>query len=302
VSVIAAVARVLKQWSLPLHVRWELYPVKHEAGEKAEYGGSYMEEVDWWKKERKTSLFNEAKYMVPEILLLRGLWSENRRLWRISFPFHLGLYLLIATFVLLLIGSLVMVFGGQIVPGNGWLPSLIYYLTVFFGFVSLTAGTIGVFGLLCRRLADPELKAYSTGEDYFNLSFLLLFFVVSLGAYLFSDPAFHGARAFVYGLLTLGNTPAGYPGSRSLLGSLAIFMSCLVVAYIPLTHLSHMFMKYFIYHKVRWEDTPNLKGGAMEAAILKNLGFKPTWAAPHIGADGQKTWADLAAPQPKGKK
>jgi nitrate reductase gamma subunit len=74
------------------------------------------------------------------------------------------------------------------------------------------------------------------------------------------------------------------------------------VAYIPLTHLSHMFMKYFIYHKVRWEDAPNLKGGAMEAAILKNLGFKPTWAAPHIGADGQKTWADLAAPQPKGKK
>jgi len=57
-----------------------------------------------------------------------------------------------------------------------------------------------------------------------------------------------------------------------------------------------MFMKYFMYHWVRWEDTPNLKGGRIEAAILKNLGFRPTWAAPHIGADGKKTWAEIASP------
>ncbi|MGA2957349.1 MAG: hypothetical protein ABSF48_16685 [Thermodesulfobacteriota bacterium] len=60
---------------MPLHVRWELYPVKHEAGKKAEYGGSYMEEPNWWGKKRERSLFNEIKYMVPEILLLRGLWE-----------------------------------------------------------------------------------------------------------------------------------------------------------------------------------------------------------------------------------
>ena len=31
----------------PLHVRWELYPVPHE-GSKTVYGGSFMEEKDWW--------------------------------------------------------------------------------------------------------------------------------------------------------------------------------------------------------------------------------------------------------------
>jgi len=67
--------RIYKQITMPLHVRWELYPVKHEAGKKAEYGGSYMEERNWWGKKRERSLFNEIKYMVPEILLLRGLWE-----------------------------------------------------------------------------------------------------------------------------------------------------------------------------------------------------------------------------------
>jgi hypothetical protein len=56
-----------------------------------------------------------------------------------------------------------------------------------------------------------------------------------------------------------------------------------------------MFMKYFMYHSVRWEDEPNLKGSRVEAAILQNLGFKPTWAASHVGADGQKTWGKIAS-------
>jgi hypothetical protein len=63
-----------------------------------------------------------------------------------------------------------------------------------------------------------------------------------------------------------------------------------------------MFMKYFLYHFVRWEDKPNFKGSRIEAMILKNLGFKPTWAAGHIGADGEKTWMDIATSEPKGSK
>ena len=114
--------RIYKQIAMPLHVRWELYPVKHEAGKKAEYGGSYMEEPNWWEKKRETSLFNEIKYMVPEILLLRGLKKENPRLWNLSFPFHFGLYLLIGTFIFLFIGALGMIFGTKIAPGKGLVP------------------------------------------------------------------------------------------------------------------------------------------------------------------------------------
>ncbi len=295
IFVLAAVVRVYKQFTLPVHLRWELYPVKHEAGVKAEYGGSYMEEPNWWEKERKSSLFNELKFMGPEIVLLRGVWEENRKLWRLSFPFHFGLYMLIGTFILMVVGAAGMLFGGQIAPGGG-IGSLLYYLTILAGFVGLTLGTVGVAGLLYRRLSDPEMKNYSSPVDYFNLAFILFFFVVALLAWLFVDHSFDGARAYIYSLLTF----SGQGGEgRSSLGWLTIVLASLLAAYIPLTHMSHMFMKYFMYHSVRWADEPNLKGSRIEAAVLENLGFKPTWAAPHIGADGTKTWGDLATSGPK---
>jgi nitrate reductase gamma subunit len=291
--------RIYKQIKLPLHVRWELYPVKHEAGKKAEYGGSYMEELNWWEKEKKSSLYNEIRYMVPEILFLRGLKKENPRLWYISFPFHFGFYLVIGTLVLLVLGAFSMVLGFPIAPGQGVLSSLIYYLTILLGFLGLTLGTVGTAALFRRRLRDPELRNYSAPSDYLNLALIFAFFHISLLAWLFHDPGFDGARAYFYSLLTFGGTPAGMAGSRTFLGALAIILGSLLIAYVPLTHMSHMFMKYFMYHSVRWEDTPNLKGSRIEASVLGNLGLKPTWAAPHIGADGKKTWGEIAASGPK---
>ncbi len=299
---IAAGMRIYKQVTMPLHIRWELYPVKHEAGTKAEYGGSYMEEPNWWEKKQKRSLTNELKFMVPEILLLQGLREKNARLWNVSFPFHFGLYLLTGTFLLLLIGALGMIFGAHIAPGKGSVSSLIYYLTILTGFLGLTLGTVGSAALLRRRVKDPELGNYSGFADYLNLALFLVFFAVGLLAWLFYDHAFDGARAYVYALLTYGGNPGGMPIDRSFLGRLTIVLAALLVAYIPLTHMSHMFMKYFIYHSVRWEDEPNLKGGRLEAAILNNLGFKPTWAGPHIASDGKKTWAEIATSGPKGGK
>jgi len=284
---------------LPLHLRWELYPVKHEAGKKAEYGGSYMEELNWWEKEKKSSLYNEIRYMVPEIFFLRGLKKENPRLWYLSFPFHFGFYLVIGTLGLLVLGAFSMVLGLPVAPGQAVLSSLIYYLTILWGFLGLTLGTVGTAALFRRRLKDPELRNYSSFSDYLNLAFIFAFFLVGLLAWLFHDPGFDGARAYIYSLLTFGGTPAGMAENRTFLGFLSIVLGSLLIAYIPLTHMSHMFMKYFMYHSVRWEDTPNLKGSRIEAAVLENLGLKPTWAAPHIGADGKKTWGEIAASGPK---
>ena len=294
--------RVYRQVKQPLHVRWELYPVQHEAGKKAQYGGSYMEESDWWQKENKSSLFNEVKYMIPEILFLRGLKKENPRLWNLSFPFHFALYLMIGTLALLVLGAFFMILGFPVSPGQGFFISLLYYLTILMGFLGLTLGTAGTAALFRRRRKDPELRNYSSFSDYGNLAFLFVFFHISLLAWLFHDPGFGGARAYVHSLLTFGGTPAGVAGGRSFLGTLAIILGSLLIAYIPLTHMSHMFMKYFMYHSVRWEDTPNTRGSRIEAAILENLGLKPTWAAPHIGADGKKTWAQIASPGVKEKK
>lgn len=261
-----------------------------------------MEELNWWEKEKKNSLFNEIKYMIPEILFLWGLKKENPRLWNISFPFHFGFYLLIGTLALLILGAFSMVLGFPIAPGRGILSSLVYYLTILLGFLGLTLGTMGTAALFRRRLRDPDLRNYSSFSDYWNLAFILAFSLVGLLTWLFHDHAFDGARAYVYSLLTFGGIPAGMGGNRTFLGSLSVVLGSLLIAYIPLTHMSHMFMKYFLYHSVRWEDTPNMKGSRIETAVLENLRLKPTWAAPHIGADGEKTWAQIASSGVKEKK
>jgi nitrate reductase gamma subunit len=67
-----------------------------------------------------------------------------------------------------------------------------------------------------------------------------------------------------------------------------------LLAYIPMTHMSHFVGKFFAYHSIRWNDEPNLKGGPQEAAIVANLMQKVTWAAPHIQSNGEKNWVEVA--------
>jgi hypothetical protein len=58
--------------------------------------------------------------------------------------------------------------------------------------------------------------------------------------------------------------------------------------------MTHFFAKYFTYHSVRWEDTPNLPETKLQKKIDKQLAYIVTWAAPHVSADGKKTWVDIA--------
>ena len=92
VFVIAVVARFIRIQSYPINLRWEIYPIPHE-GARSKHGGSKMEEVDWWEKSHPKSLFHEVVFMLEEMLLLKALYENNRKMWRWSFPFHFGLYL-----------------------------------------------------------------------------------------------------------------------------------------------------------------------------------------------------------------
>jgi len=302
VFVVAAGCRIYRQLSLPVHVRWEIYPVQHEPAAKAAYGGSYMEELNWWEKRRERSLLTELGYMVPEILLIRGLWKENRNLWWVSFPFHFGLYLMIGVFGLLLLGAGLTLWGSAIYTEGSGLRTLLDGLILVMGWGGLILGTVGSLGLLYRRLANPEFRNYATPADYFNLLFILLFFLSALVAGLSNNPSLEGAKAYMLGLLSGGHSPAPYLPGRSIPGAVAIVSASLLGAYIPLTHMSHMFMKYFLYHEVKWDDTPNRPGGRIEAAVRKNLDLKPTWGARHVGADGRKTWGDIASSSPEEEK
>ncbi len=288
---LVAVAARFVFWSrMPMHVRWELYPVAHEGGGRAAYGGSYLEETDWWKKPRQVSLLGELKVMVPEILFLVALREHNPKLWTRSFPFHIGLYLVATATILMMAGGVI----GALMPVAiaGPVARVLAILVPLFGAAGLVLGLLGAIGLYQRRMSS-DMRDYTAPADFFNLVFFVVAFGVALMNFLVVDRDFQGVSGFVANLVTFNLAPLG-SGTALLLLSLSVVLLSLLVAYIPTTHMSHFVGKYFAYHAIRWRDEPNLRGGDQEAAIEEALQRPVSWSAPHIKGDGKKTWLDVA--------
>ena len=133
-AMFAMLAKALRYLRAPEHFRWELYPVPHEKG-RADYGGSYLEELDWWKKPPQIDRVRELKEMMAEVILLKGVFLHNRKVWIFSFPFHLGMYICIGWLLLLLGGAILQAAEVSIGPDAGVVGSVIHYLTVGTGYV-----------------------------------------------------------------------------------------------------------------------------------------------------------------------
>jgi nitrate reductase gamma subunit len=291
ISAVGCVIRVVMYAKQPLHLRWELYPVPHEAPHRAAHGGSYFEEVDWWTKSHKPNLAGEVGAMVPEMLLLKALHEFNRPMWFRSFPFHFGLYLLIATVKLLVISALLLIF----VPAwmAGPLGTVLHVAYLVTGVAGTVLAIVGALALMQARMTDPKLKISTVPGDFFNL----IAFVAALGTlaagYLARGPEDPGILAIVAGLLRF-DTALSIP---PVLGA-GLILCGMLAAYIPYTHMSHFIGKYFTYHSVRWSDEVNLRGGRIEAKLMEYLTYRPTWSAAHMTADGKRTWADVATTNP----
>jgi nitrate reductase gamma subunit len=295
--VLGCVARIVRYAKAPLHLRWELYPVPHEAPGRVKHGGSYFEETDWWTKPSRFGLVGDLKFMIPEMLFLRGLREFNPGLWRRSFPFHFGLYLLAGAIGFLLAGAVLSLAGPS--PAVAALVTVIRFLYSVSGTVGLLLALLGALGLLVRRLTDESLRTYTAPADLFNLIFFLVTFALIAASCLLRPASAPDMLAIAGGALTY-NAALEIPGVLAV----GLFLAAFLVAYIPMTHMSHFIAKYFTYHAVRWDDAPNRRGGRIEARLAEYLTYRPTWSASHIGADGSRTWAQVAAqpPAPEVKK
>lgn len=288
VFLVAVVARFLMWSKMPMHVRWELYPVPHEA-KRAHYGGSYLEEADWTEKPREKSKSAELKAMLPEIFFLVALKEHNKNLWYRSFPFHFGLYLIIAATC----GMFGLAFLGLISESiiNGAFGEFCDWIIKICGYSGLILSLGGAIGLLERRLNDPELKDFTAPADIFNL----VFFIVAFGV-AFINVLVNGmieSFTVIEGMVHFKAAEVGF------LTVLSVLLMGGLVAYIPLTHMSHFVGKYFSYHSIRWDDEPNVNDPEREKEIGKLLSQPVTWAGPHIEAGGKKNWGDLATEEMK---
>jgi len=242
----------------PLHLRWEIYPVPQ--------GRS-----------------GELKIMVPEILFLKGLWEFNRPMWCVSYPFHLGLYLLSAAVVLAI--------GAPVLPAG--LAVLAHSAGVICGTAGAILGLLGSLGLLVRRLTNQELRIYNTAGDIFNLVFFAGTLSLLMAGYWLRPVGSPGPAGILRGAAAWDTTLQ--PPAVLAVGLAA---AALLLAYIPMTHMAHFIAKYFTYHSVRWDERSNVAGGSVQRKMAEYLMYRPTWAAPHVGADGNRTWVDIATTNP----
>jgi nitrate reductase gamma subunit len=280
VLLLGVIARIIRILRMPLHLRWELYPVPHERG-RAHYGGSRLEDVNWWTKQHNPDHVTELWTMLKEILLLKGVWEHNRPLWWGSFALHFALYLLIGVLALAVIGGIMVLTGSPA-------PPVLFAVIKILAWVAYSLGMLGALIMLWKRLLDPKLKLFTTGSHVFNLILLGAIDLTGL-IWMIRDSEYAvSLTGFLAGLVT---PTQSY--DLSTVGYWHVSMVLLFFVYFPFTHMTHAFVKYFTYHSIRWEDTPNLPGGRLQAQINRLEGQVVTWAAPHINADGRKTWVDL---------
>ncbi|UCH84772.1 MAG: respiratory nitrate reductase subunit gamma [Candidatus Latescibacterota bacterium] len=278
--------RARKMATMPVHLRWDLYPIPHEKN-KHHYGGSYFEEIDWWTKPAEVSVTSELKEMSKEIIFIQSMYYNNRPLWIFSFPFHFGLYLSIVFVLMIFLSGFLGIFGFEVSgTTSNFIGRALHYLTMPFGIIGSVLGCFGAVGLLISRLTREELKRTSVRSDYFNLVLLIAVFASGLYVWATEDMTYTDLRAFFTNLVSFKGTEPVSTGF-----AIHMILAAAFLIYLPFTHMTHFVGKYFTYHKVRWEDEANVKGSKLEKRITEALGYRINWSAPHIK---KGTWAEAA--------
>ena len=287
VFVASVVRKIISHLSKPLPVRWELYPIPHEPPERFEHGGSYLEDVDWWKKERKHTFIGMVKYMAEEVVFLKACFEHNRQLWFRTYPFHIGLYLVCAFTGLAIFIAICQLFNISVGP--------LHAINNFLGPVGLLLTLLGAVGIFQLRMSDSGLKKYSTSEQYLTLGLFIVISVLCLLTWLMVDRDFSLLNQFIVNLISFNFAPM----ESALLVSSIILVS-LLAALIPNTHMAHFFMKYFLYHDIRWGDKSAFEDPkTVDESLAIVLNYPVSWSAEHVGVQpNRKTWVDVALYNP----
>ena len=288
--IVAYTVKVIKYFRMPLHLRWELYPVPHEKGSK--YGGSYMEEPEWWTKKQHKSGIKNIIDMLKRYLFFGEYFRKVRGYWAGLYPWHTGFYLIVLFDGLTMVGGILLVTTSMTISGSaGGFGVVLYYLTLVVAVASFITGIIGSIVLLIKRLVDRDLRDYSSPINYFNYVFFLLVFVSGLVSWAFFDTTLSGYREFWAGIFSYKYAavdPVTYAH---------IMLFSLFLIYLPFTRSTHYITKMLAFFSVRWDDRPNVRGSKIEGKVKKLLDQPVTWSAAHIQSGS--TWGEIAKGMPE---
>lgn len=277
--------KAIKYAKMPLHLRWDLYPVTHK--NRRNHGGSPDDDLEWRKKPRRKNLIRSFMFILKDNFYLGEYFHRNRGYWVVLLPWHVGFLLIISLHILCFFAALTMLLGLRVSAESANIfGKVIYYSILITGVGSFVTGSFGSVGMFIKRMADRDLRAYASPINYFNYLFLLAVFVSGLSAWYLGDATFTEYREFWKGLITFDFK------NVELLSALHILLFSLLLIYLPFTRSMHYITRFFAFLWVNWDDKPNLKGSEIEKKVQRCLNQPVSWSAPHIRS-GQK-WADLA--------
>jgi nitrate reductase gamma subunit len=280
IFLIVATYRTLAIIRLPVHLRWELAPIPRGKG-KGRYGGSYLEEYEWWHEPQRRSRVAPLIYMAKEIFLMRGIWGHNRALWPLTFAFHIGIYLVVVMLFFSVVSAVLII---AEVPLS--VLNVVQEIASVLALVGYLLGSLGAVSLILKRALDGNLRPFNTVSKYFNLLFLGAVFITGAYSWFNSGDFASEMSFFIKGLVTLDSSV-----TLTLPLSLHVIISLLFLLYLPLTNMIHFIAKYFTYHEIRWDDAPQDEKMGKE---LRGLLSQPvSWSASHVKANGKKSWVDV---------
>ena len=277
--------RAYKYVRMPVHLRWELYPVPHEG---QEHGGSYFEEPEWWTKPRKRNIVRDIIFIVKDYLFFMQYFQLNRGYWSVLYVWHLGFYLIVLFHGLVAMGGLAMISSGVDISADSANAGFkfLYYLTLVTGVVGFGLGCLGSIGVMIKRLVDPDLNLYASAKNYFSYVFYFAVFLSGLVAWAAFDTSFALYRDFYHAVFTFSDVEV----DAALVSHAVLFAAFLF--YMPSTQAMHYLTKFFAFFAVRWNDSPNMRGSKVEKKIEELLGQNVAWSAPHIQTG--KNWVEIA--------
>lgn len=270
--IVGNIAKFVEYARKPMHGRQDLYPIPGEEANRAKYGGSFYEDQGWFEQEPEKNLFNELVDMFEEIFFIKKLFQKQRSFWWISYALHLGIYCVIA--------SMVIVVAAMLLPLGVVLAGLAGLAASIAGVAGGVLTTVGAVGLIVKRIVDREFRVYTTPQEFFNLGILGAAAFSGVLAWLSHGRSLSFARNVVSGMARM--KPIKGLNAFSIVH---ILLFGFVLIYIPLTKMTHYVGKFFAFHSVLWDNSPNLPGSDIEERVIAEANIKPDpdmqWSAPH---------------------
>ncbi len=267
--------KIVKYLRLPVHLRWDLYPVIHE--EKYRYGGSYFEGLNWWTGARQKSFWRALRYLMRDYLYLESYLKKNFSYWLVLYTSHISFVLLIIFQILIIVGALLSLNDIEVSRTSPNISGyFLYRFTQFTGPACFIAGIAGNSGLLITRFANSDLRLYTSSFIYFGYVFHIVLSLSGLIFWLYDGYSFLQYREFWKGLFILN------PVSANTVLTCFIILINLHLIYLPFTRAIHYITRLFAFFLIRWDDEPNVRGSMLEKKLIKLFDQKVSWSAPHI--------------------